>query len=103
MFFIEIIFMMCVYDNELQLSNYKVRSPLHTINQTHLILIFYTPFGGRGELNNYAPLGGGAHRKVAAGRSSVSRQMASVFLSNNISLFTNFAQADDMIITSHSK
>ncbi len=43
------------------------------------------------------------HRKVTAGRSSVPRQMASVFLSDNISLFTNFAQAEDMITTSHSK
>ncbi len=30
------------------------------------------------------------HRKVAASRSSVSHQMASVFLSNSINLFTNF-------------
>ncbi len=41
--------------------------------------------------------------KVVAGRSSVSLHMASVFLSNNISLFTNFAQVGDVIATSHSK
>ncbi len=43
------------------------------------------------------------HRKVAAGRSSVSCQMASVFLIDNISLFANFACAEDVITTSHSK
>ncbi len=44
-----------------------------------------------------------SHRKVAASRSSVSREMASVFLSDNISLFTNFAQVEGMITSSHSK
>ncbi len=36
-------------------------------------------------------------------RSNVSCQMASIFFSDNISLFTNFAQAEDVIATSHSK
>ncbi len=44
-----------------------------------------------------------AHRKVAARRSSVSRQMASIYLSNNTGLFTFFARGEDVIITSDSK
>ncbi len=44
-----------------------------------------------------------SHRNVVAGRSSVSHQMTSVFLSDNISLFTNFAWAGDVTATSLSK
>ncbi len=45
-----------------------------------------------------------SHRNVVAGRSSVSYQMARVFLSDNISLFKVFARAErDVITTIHSK
>ncbi len=42
------------------------------------------------------------HWKVGASRSSVSRQMTSIFLSNNISLFTHFTRAENVITKSHS-
>ncbi len=44
-----------------------------------------------------------AHRKVAAGKSSFSQSDGSIFLSENITLFTNFARAEDVITMSHSK
>lgn len=54
-------------------------------------------------MNRHKLLSQGTHQNVAAGRSSVFRQMASVFLSDKIGLFTNFVRAEDVITTSHSK
>ncbi len=51
------------------------------------------------------PINGVTHRKVEAGRPNVSHQMASVFLSDNTGLFTDFifTRAENMITMSYSK
>ncbi len=70
-----------------------------------LALLYWLNLGFAGKKLNYprSVHGTSAHRKVAAGRSCVPRQMVCVFLSDNISLFTKFARVKDVIITSHSK